>query len=721
MSAADIARIAGVRPSAVSNWRRRHDDFPRPVSGTDTSPRFDLMAVEAWLHAQGKMPEIPAGERLWQAFESARSVLPTGDALVAAGLLLYYLHCNPGTPVPSDSAGVRRVLDEAEHALAFGNSVVAGLIGLRRPFDPGARETTMLHAVAQAASDDEPARVFEYLCSRAFDGGARTGLMVTPPELADLMLDLAGDSRRRLLDPACGSGTILLVAARRGYSRVEGQELDRSLALISALRLAFTGASFDVNAGDSLRADAYPRPSADAVVCSPPFGDRNWGAEDLADDPRWEYGVPPRLEPELAWAQHALAHVSPGGSVVMLVPPAAAARPSGRRLRRALVADGALRAVISLPPRLAAHYALALQIWVLSRPEPDRAHSLVLLVDASGFTTRTARTTDVISTWDEVRAVVTRAWTVFNSNPQRVTHEGDVAIAVPTVDLLGEEVDLTPARYLRPPGLVVVSGADLADRRNDLASRLAELARLLPELPQPHFDGAAPHREVSLEELAQIGALVIRRGAPRSASGERDLASMRARGRILTSQDIARAVPPSDTGEIILDEVRNPKIRGGDVLVPLIGRRLTARVAAGEDVGAYLSPTVYLIRPDTAALDPWFLAGVLSSTDSDRQAARMASTLGDRIRFDPRRVRIPLLPIEDQCAYGEAFHCIWDFARTLRAAYDQGTGLVRDLIDATTVSFLDAQGLAKAGDRPQLVTSARVPYLDPMRSVLNPC
>jgi hypothetical protein len=155
-------------------------------------------------------------------------------------------------------------------------------------------------------------------------------------------------------------------------------------------------------------------------------------------------------------------------------------------------------------------------------------------------------------------------------------------------------------------------------------------------------------------------------------------------------------VPPSGTGEIIIDEVRNPAIRACDVLVPLIGRRLTARVAAGEDVGAYLSPTVYLIRPDAAALDPWFLAGMLSSTGGDRQAARMASTLGDRIRFDPRRVRVPLLPIEEQRAYGEAFHRIWDFARSLRAAYDEGTDLARDLIDATVVSFLDAQDVAKA-------------------------
>jgi len=47
-------------------------------------------------------------------------------------------------------------------------------------------------------------------------------------------------------------------------------------------------------------------------------------------------------------------------------------------------------------------------------------------------------------------------------------------------------------------------------------------------------------------------------------------------------------------------------------------------------------------------------------------------------------------------ARSEAFHRIWDFARSLRVAYDEGTDLVRDLIDATVVSFLDAQDLAKA-------------------------
>ena len=57
---------------------QRHDDFPKPVGGTDKSPRFDLAAVEAWLRSQGRAAEIPADERLWQAFESARGIMPTG-------------------------------------------------------------------------------------------------------------------------------------------------------------------------------------------------------------------------------------------------------------------------------------------------------------------------------------------------------------------------------------------------------------------------------------------------------------------------------------------------------------------------------------------------------------------------------------------------------------------------------------------------------------------
>src|SRR5699024_10877889 len=38
VTAADIARLAGVTRAAVSNWRRRHDDFPSPTRAPASSP-----------------------------------------------------------------------------------------------------------------------------------------------------------------------------------------------------------------------------------------------------------------------------------------------------------------------------------------------------------------------------------------------------------------------------------------------------------------------------------------------------------------------------------------------------------------------------------------------------------------------------------------------------------------------------------------------------------
>src|SRR5689334_23769212 len=76
VTAAGIARLAGVGRAAVSNWRRRHDDFPKPVGGSDTSPTYELAAVERWLREQGKLPSVPLYERLWQRADSHPDGVP---------------------------------------------------------------------------------------------------------------------------------------------------------------------------------------------------------------------------------------------------------------------------------------------------------------------------------------------------------------------------------------------------------------------------------------------------------------------------------------------------------------------------------------------------------------------------------------------------------------------------------------------------------------------
>jgi SAM-dependent methyltransferase len=77
VTAADIARIAGVGRAAVSNWRRRHPDFPRPVGGPPNSPTFALAEVEAWLTANGRTAGVntPNGRAAGRTADSAESRL----------------------------------------------------------------------------------------------------------------------------------------------------------------------------------------------------------------------------------------------------------------------------------------------------------------------------------------------------------------------------------------------------------------------------------------------------------------------------------------------------------------------------------------------------------------------------------------------------------------------------------------------------------------------
>jgi len=45
----EVAKLAGVTPAAVANWRTRHADFPAPVSTLKSGPVFDIGQVKKWL------------------------------------------------------------------------------------------------------------------------------------------------------------------------------------------------------------------------------------------------------------------------------------------------------------------------------------------------------------------------------------------------------------------------------------------------------------------------------------------------------------------------------------------------------------------------------------------------------------------------------------------------------------------------------------------------
>ena len=328
ITAAAIARLAGVGRSAVANWRRRYPDFPQPTGGGATSPTFDRGAVEQWLKSTGKAHQLATigrtatGTERIAAPEQSVSDLRTGELLgrVMAALL----------PRETASGG------QAEYAAAV------------------------------AARMDDEARESE----ADEDFGNPDG------DLWALLNE--SDFLPAVIDPACGEGSALLAVADRFGDRVRlaGQELNPRSAMAALLRLSgdVGGTVYEIQVGDSLLDDrlaAYLKGAA-AVVCEPPFDSPGWPQAELTGDPRWEFGIPAPRDGELAWVQHAYAHLRPRGVAVVAVSRRTCVAASGEEIRTALVRAGTLRAVIELPGRMSTTNETDVCLWVLQRPTASR-------------------------------------------------------------------------------------------------------------------------------------------------------------------------------------------------------------------------------------------------------------------------------------------------------------------------------------------------------------
>ncbi|MEV6890920.1 N-6 DNA methylase [Kribbella sp. NPDC051137] len=669
VSSVGIARLAGVGRAAVSNWRRRYADFPEPVGGTPTSPSFDLAAVERWLMAQGKLPEVSAPDRAWREIAAASGGPDLGGALWLAGLMLFHRSIAgdawSAVPPPSSLAASAGMVNREAEVLFRGELPDAWL----------PRHLVVLSAAAGVAGD--PAEIFEHFYALYLRARGATSDYVTPVSVARLMLSLT-DAANSTSDPArpvadvmdlaCGMGSLLVEAARAHHDvRILGQDLDPTAACIAQVRLLFTSKeqSAVIRVGDSLRTDAFPGERVDLVVSNPPFGLHDWADDQLTFDPRWEYGgLPPRTEPELAWVQDALAHLRPGGQAVLLMPPVAAWRSAGRRIRGELLRRGVVRAVVALPSGLLPATSVGLHLWVLRRPADSQVTDRVLMIDASRLEQPTA---------EAVIELAVPAWRSYEREPASVNEQAGLVKLVPVIDLLDEEVDLTPARHLtvaedeqRDPTELLASGEQVLKRLREVAENMPTL---MPAMPP----ALSEIRGLSLDELVRTGTVEVVRGYSRVSV---DAESASEPG--VTGGDVVRGSGPS--GRAPGTAIR---IESGDVLVPALGASVVARVATAEQIGVRIGQNVSLIRVDAERVDPWFLAGMLTAPTNRREATRQSSGTSI-VRVNLKRLQVPLLPVEQQRRYGEAFRRLIEFDAMVERAAGETHRLVQELSMALT-------------------------------------
>ncbi|MDH2428047.1 N-6 DNA methylase [Sphaerisporangium sp. TRM90804] len=624
LNAGDIARLADVGRAAVSNWRRRHDDFPQPVGGTAASPLFSLPEIEAWLRRNGKQYAMSPGDRVWQRLRAAGDDLRLGELVAGAGTFLLYLRRDPD--------GWQKIARGPDPAARLREAAATATSDLPGPVDLRPIDARLFRLLADLAADQGPLAAFELLCERYAEAHSRQ-LAVTRPEVAGLMARLAGPERGTVLDPACGVGALLVPFAGRATG-VLGQDLGETAAVLTAVRLLLRDAPARVVAGDSLRHDGFAGARADVVLCDPPFNERAWGYEELTGDPRWEYGLPPRGEPELAWVQHCLAHARPGGLVAVLMPAAAAGRRAGKRIRGNLLRAGALRAVVALAPG-------GPDLWLLRRPEPGaRPPSVVLMMDAA----------------DDL-AAVEPAWRAFSADPESALPGASRAVRI--IDLLDDEVDLTPARH-RPRRAGEDAEPGFGALRDRFRASTVSLTGAAPDLSVLPRGRDLP--SASVAELVRAGLVTVLQGPPKLAVDTGEVP-------VLTSGDLTRGGPPTGRtspgpGLVTLEP--------GDVVAAVTALDGAAR--AVTEGGAVLGPHLHLYRVDPDRLDPDFLAGCLRFAGV---SGANRSHPGGGSRVDARRARIPRLSLDEQRAYGAAFRELQALQDALRETAALGESLVR--------------------------------------------
>ncbi|MET0328233.1 MAG: class I SAM-dependent DNA methyltransferase [Luteimonas sp.] len=258
----------------------------------------------------------------------------------------------------------------------------------------------LLEAFALPASTlDAIGDTFELLIGiTASTGDRKSGAFPTPPEVARLMARLmAPEAGDEICDPTCGAGSLLIACGqqirartgRRDYA-LHGQEIDGHAWALARMNLFLHGEdNHRVEWGDTLRQpkllDGEGRlRQFDIVVADPPFSNAAWGHDAAARDPhrRFRRGLPPRTRGDYAFVLHMVETMRPRtGRMAVVVPHGVLFRgASEASIRRRLVEENLLDAVIGLPEKLFDGTGIPAAILVLRRTRTD---DKVLFVDAS--------------------------------------------------------------------------------------------------------------------------------------------------------------------------------------------------------------------------------------------------------------------------------------------------------------------------------------------------
>lgn len=254
-------------------------------------------------------------------------------------------------------------------------------------------------------SDVEPdvlGQAYEYLISKfADDAGKKGGEFYTPKMVVRLIVEcLQPQEGMSIYDPTCGSGGMLLEAVdyiRRNGGKPKtvtlyGQEMNLNTWAICKMNLFLHDIDDAfIERGDTLRnpkhlvsEESKALKTFDRVLANPPFSLKRWGKDVWENgDPygRDLYGCPPESYGDLAFVQHMVASLNHRGKLGVVLPHGILFRGGAEgRIRKGMLKDDIVEAVIGLAPNLFYGTGIPACILVINRQKPQDRRGRVLII-----------------------------------------------------------------------------------------------------------------------------------------------------------------------------------------------------------------------------------------------------------------------------------------------------------------------------------------------------
>ena len=239
---------------------------------------------------------------------------------------------------------------------------------------------------------------YEFLMSMyAANAGKSGGEYFTPQEVSRLLtlLTLVGKtSVNKVYDPACGSGSLLLQAAKiLGKDNVElgffGQEKNPTTYNLCRINMWLHDIGydkFDIARGDTLiDPQHWDDQPFEAIVSNPPYS-INWEGDDnplLINDIRFSPAgvLAPKSKADFAFIMHSLSWLAPNGVAAIVCFPGIFYRGGAeKKIRKYLVDNNYIDCIIQLPENLFFGTTIATCIMVLKKAKADNN---ILFIDAS--------------------------------------------------------------------------------------------------------------------------------------------------------------------------------------------------------------------------------------------------------------------------------------------------------------------------------------------------